>query len=101
MDLEPHVRLRLDAREILLAEAARGSYEKASCIIRRTVIKHVRMLSFPVREDEMPKKKHWEKYLYVEADENHIVLQFYERKEDIKNGRNMGQQKGHKAGVCP
>lgn len=97
MGLEPHARLSMDAREKLLEEAARGSYEKAGelsggagRVSRQTVMRHVHKQSFPVRKEKEPKEKRRVKYLYVEADEDHIALQFHEKKGDIKRWKGHG-----------
>ena len=64
MGLNPHARLSPDARESLLREATRGSYQKAGelsggdgSVSRQTVMRHVHGLSFPVPKKEEPVEK--------------------------------------------
>ena len=89
---EPHTRMSDGVKAGILEEAAQSSYEKAGesvCqgedqISRETVMRKVRGIEkLPKGKEEVyPKKK--VKYLYVEADEDHIALQYKEKKGDIK-----------------
>ena len=88
-------------REILMAclleEAAQGSYEKAGrlsggegSVSRETVMRHVHGINLsPYRKEEEAEKRRV-KYLYVEADEDHIALQFHKKKGDIKRWKGHG-----------
>ena len=44
-------------------------------------------LEFPYREGKIEKKKEVD-YLYIDADEDHISLQFREKKGDITENKN-------------
>ena len=94
---EPHTRLSDGSKACILEAAAQTSYEKAgesACVgedrvSRETVMRQVRSMEVPSqgREEVSGKKK--VKYLYVEADEDHISLQYKEKKGDVK------RYKGH------
>lgn len=86
-----HARMSDGVKADLLEEAVQTSYEKAGqmgCpgeyVSRETVMRHVRETETPAKSDENPGEKKKVKYLYVEADEDHIALQFHEKKGDIK-----------------
>lgn len=97
MGAGPHTRLSPDAVACLLEEAAQGSYEKAGrlsggegSVSRETVMRHVRGRNLsPYRKEEESEKRRV-KYLYVEADEDHIALQFHKKKGDIKRWKGHG-----------
>lgn len=96
MGLEAHTRLSPDAKVSLLEEAAQTSYQKAgqqACgmdeVSRETVMRHVRRLNFPSKKEEREEKRRV-KRLYVEADEDHIALQFHKKKGDIKRWKGHG-----------
>lgn len=94
---EPHTRLSDGTKAGILEAAARCSYEKAgesACygedrVSRQTVMRQVRGMEVPPEGREEPSEKRKVKYLYVEADEDHIALQYKEKKGDIK------RYKGH------
>lgn len=97
MGLPPHTRLSPDAEVCLLEEAAQSSYEKAGrlsggegSVSRETVMRHVHGLSLPSYKKEEGEEKRRVKYLYVEADEDHIALQFHKKKGDIKRWKGQG-----------
>ena len=97
LGLSPHARLSEDAKASLLEEAAQSSYEKASQlsggegrVSRETVMRHVHRIHAPSYKKEDSGEKRRVKYLYVEADEDHIALQFHKKKGDIK------RWKGHR-----
>lgn len=97
MGLEPHVRLSPDAKARLLEGAAQGSYQKAGelsgglgSVTRQTVMRHVHGIQVPSYKKEQSAEKRRVKYLYVEADEDHIALQFHEKKGDIKRWKGHG-----------
>lgn len=86
--LESHQRFTEDAVASMLEEAAATSYEKSgndSCmdikISRETVKEYVHSLRFPKDNYTGPKKK--VDYLYIDADEDHVSLQFRDHKGDL------------------
>ena len=89
---EPHTRISEGVKAGMLEAAAQGSYEKAgenACqgedrVSRQTVMRQVRSTQVPPKGREEVSEKRKVKYLYVEADEDHIALQFKEKKGDIK-----------------
>ena len=89
---EPHARLDDGAKAGILEAAAQESYEKAgenACqgeerVSRETVMRHVRNVEVPPEGQKEAAEKRKVKYLYVEADEDHIALQQKEKKGDIK-----------------
>lgn len=95
LELPAHTRLSVDARAMLLEEAAQSSYRKAGeClsepVSKETVMRTVHRLNFPERKREQEEKKRKVKRLYVEADEDHIALQFHEKKGDVKRWKGHG-----------
>lgn len=97
MGMEKHERFTEDAVANLLEEAVQTSYrrggEAASMeddVSKQAVMEKIHGLKFPV-DDEKPEKKKVVDYLYIEADEDHISLQFNEKKGDLEKSEN-----GHK-----
>lgn len=97
LGLSPHTRLSEDAKASILEEAAQSSYEKASQlsggegrVSKETVMRHVHGIHVPSYKKEEGLEKRRVKYLYVEADEDHIALQFHEKKGDVKRGKGHG-----------
>ena len=97
MGLEPYARMTEDAEANLLREAVQTSYEKGGeevsigkeKVSRETVKKKIHRLEFP-KKTVYPEEKKVVEYLYIDADEDHVALQFREQKGDItKNGRNQ------------
>ena len=96
MGIEKHERFTEDAIVNLLEEAVQTSYrrggEAASLeddVSKQAVMKKIHALEFPM-DDSKPEKKKVVEYLYIEADEDHIDLQFNKRKGDLEistNGR--------------
>jgi len=93
----PHTRMSDGVEARILEAAAQGSYEKAgqsACqgedrVSRETVMRKVRGVETPPKGEEETFTKRKVRYLYVEADEDHIALQYKEEKGDIK------RYKGH------
>lgn len=84
--LAPHQRMTEDAEAKMLEEAVQTSYrrggEAASLttdVSKQTVKNKIHQLKFPSKEEPEQKKK--VEYLYIDADEDHISLQFQEKKE--------------------
>lgn len=90
MGLKEHARMTEDAEAHILEEAVQTSYEKGGKAVsisseevsRETVKNKVHALRFPKKEN-YPEQKKIVDYLYIEADEDHIALQFREKKGDI------------------
>ena len=54
---------------------------------KQTVKNKLHKLTFPQQKEEQPKKKAVE-FLYIDADEDHVSLQFKEKKGDLETGEN-------------
>lgn len=93
MGLEKHARMTEDAEAKILEEAVQTSYrrggENASMtdevVSKETVMNKLHVLTFPKTEPQ-PEKKAL-KYLYIDADEDHVSLQYWEKKGDIRKPR--------------
>ena len=90
MGIEKHARMTEDAEAELLKEAVQTSYQKggiSACISdefvsKETVKNKIHALKFP-KNTEILKEKKVVDYLYIDADEDHISLQFHEKKGDL------------------
>ena len=90
MGLEKHARMTEDAEAQILEETVQTSYAKGGSAVtisreevsRETVKNKLHALKFPKKEN-YPQEKKIVDYLYIEADEDHIALQFREKKGDI------------------
>ncbi|MDO4651118.1 MAG: ISLre2 family transposase, partial [Eubacteriales bacterium] len=98
LGLERNQRLTEDAEANMLEEAVQTSYrrggEAASImtdVSKQTVKNKIHQLKFPT--DKELKKKKVVEYLYIEADEDHVSLQFQEKKGDLVTSAN--QQKNN------
>jgi hypothetical protein len=94
--LTPGERMTEDAVAQMLEEAAETSYRKGgeACSIlgsvsKETVKEKIHGLVFP-RGKDLPgvEEKRKCEYLYIEADEDHVSLQFHEKKGDLKTNEN-------------
>lgn len=90
LGIESHARLSEDAEALLLEEAVETSYEKAGKNIslreevsKQSVHEKIKELKFKEEIEKVEKKK--VKYLYIDADEAHISLQYKETKGDLKD----------------
>ena len=91
LGMDPHERLTEDAEKKLLEEAAESSYRKAgecaslSCgVSKQTVKNKIHALRFPQETQiRYPEKKQVD-FLYIDADEDHVSLQFHEQKGDLE-----------------
>lgn len=88
MGLEKHARMTEDAEAKLLAEAVQTSYrrggENASIldsVSKQTVKNKIHGLKFP--KANPPAQKKVVDYLYIDADEDHVALQFRDKRGDI------------------
>ncbi|MBR0342473.1 MAG: ISLre2 family transposase [Oscillospiraceae bacterium] len=100
MGIEKHERITDDAIAKLLEEAVQTSYRRggeAASIMddlsKQTVKNVIHGLRFP-QGWVKPKEKRVVDYLYIEADEDHISLQYRDKKGDLtkspKGGKNNG-----------
>lgn len=94
LGLEKHERMTEDAMAAMLEEAVQTSYrrggEESSLeggLSKQTVKAKLHGLKFPKDNEKREKKKEVE-YLYIEADEDHVSLQFRERKGDLVTSSN-------------
>lgn len=94
LGIESHERLTEDAEAKLLEEAVQTSYRKAGEetsltdeVSKQTVKNKLHKLTFPQQKETKPEKKVIE-YLYIDADEDHVSLQFKEKKGDLESGEN-------------
>ena len=93
LEIEENSRISEDAEAQLLAEAVQTSYARAGnavslsdSVSKSTVKNKVHGLEFPPQERKETDKKQV-KYLYIDADEAHIPLQFPEETGDIGSGK--------------
>lgn len=96
MGLEPHERMTEDVEAEILKQAVRVSYEKtgkqvvANEVISKQMVKNkVDSVTIPTLP-EKPEKKRNVDYLYVEADEAHMALQYKETRGDLKGKKHKG-----------
>ena len=89
MGMDPHERMTEDAEARMLQEAVQTSYrrggEETSVldeVSKQTVMNKIHALQFPA-EDEALEEKKSVKVLYIDADEDHISLQYKDKKGDL------------------
>lgn len=94
LGIESHERLTEDAEAKLLEEAVQTSYRKAGeetslmeNISKQTVKNKIHGLEMP-QDTGQPEEKKAVDYLYIDADEDHVPLQFREMKGDLEEGGN-------------
>lgn len=94
MGLESHVRMTEDAEAQMLEEAVDSSYRKggiraslSDTVSKQTVKNKIHDLNFKVETEQVENKKQVP-YLYIDADEDHVALQYIEKKGDITGIRN-------------
>jgi hypothetical protein len=97
MGMAPHTRITTDGFERILDEAVKTSYSRGgenvsideTIVSKETTKKILHSLKFP--EIEYPKEKKEVEYLYIDAHEDHVSLQFRDKKGDkfikIRNKR--------------
>lgn len=98
LGFDPHERISEDAEAQLLDECNQTSYRKGGEAVsildkvsKQTVKEKIHALEFPVEKVRRGRKRKVE-YLYIEADEDHISLQFQNKKGDLEvneNGRKL------------
>lgn len=93
MGLESHVRLTEDAQAQMLEEAVDSSYRKGGIrasltekVSKQTVKNKIHDLKFHTKQEKIENKKQVS-YLYIDADEDHVSLQYLEKKGDIRKPR--------------
>ena len=94
LGLEANQRITDDAQALMLQEAVQTSYERGgemtsmlSEVSKQTVKNKIHNLNIPEVEKKVDHKKEVE-YLYIDADEDHVSLQFRETKGDLLTGEN-------------
>lgn len=94
MGLDEHERMTEDAEANLLEEAVQTSYRRGgeevsltAEVSKQTVKNKLHELTFPKNEEALKEKKAVE-YLYIDADEDHVSLQFREKKGDLVANEN-------------
>ena len=102
MGLLPHTRMTEDAEARILEETVQTSYEKGGkhvsistieSVSRETVKNKIHKLNFPKKRN-YPEKKKVVEYLYIDADEDHISLQFRKEKGDIVENNHHQKNNG-------
>ena len=93
MGLESHVRMTEDAEAKMLEEAVDSSYRKggtkasiSDTVSKQTVKNKIHDLKFIPMVNNVERKKQVD-YLYIDADEDHVSLQYLEKKGDIVKPR--------------
>jgi hypothetical protein len=88
LGMAPHERMTEDAEAQMLEEAVQTSYRRGgeeisltTSVSKQTVKNKIHRLEFPPKEPPAQKKK--VDYLYIDADEDHVSLQFREKKGDL------------------
>lgn len=92
MGMEHHARITEDAEARILQEASESSYRKGGanasikgdCISKEAVMNKLHKLEFPALKAEERKEL---KTIYIDADEDHVALQYLEQKGDIRKPR--------------
>ena len=94
LGIDPNERLTEDAEARLLEEAVQTSYRRGgeevsltTEVSKQTVKNKIHSLEFP-KNEEKPENKKVVDYLYIDADEDHVSLQFREKKGDLKENEN-------------
>lgn len=94
LGLERNERITEDAEARMLEEAVQTSYRRGgeetsltTEVKKQTVKNKIHRLNFP-KNAEKPAKKKEVDYLYIEADEDHVSLQFREKKGDLREHGN-------------
>lgn len=100
LGITSHERLTEDAEAKLLEEAVQTSYERAGKkaslmdeVSKQTVKNKLHELEFPMKQEKPVEKKTVDN-LYIDADEDHVALQFKEKKGDLEIGENHWKNNG-------
>ena len=88
LGMEPHERMTEEAEARMLKEVAEVSYRKSGELVsptdgvsKQTVKNKIHRLEF--QEPVAPLKKREVEYLYIDADEDHVKLQYQQKKGDL------------------
>lgn len=100
LGLEPKQRLTEDAFVRMLEEAVQTSYQRGGqqaslCtqVSRQTVKNKIHALEFP-KASHTPEEKKSVDWLYIDADEDHVALQFQKNKGDLTKAENGVKNNG-------
>lgn len=100
MGLLPHERMTEDAQAKMLEEAVQTSYKRAgdntsvsAGVSKQTVKNKLHLLKFPTEQKAREKKV--VDYLFIDADEDHVSLQFNNKKGDLCCGENGRKNNCH------
>ena len=90
LGLEKHQRITEDAEAQLLTEAVQTTYQKGGEAVsilddvsKETVMNKIRTIDF-AKAYKTPEMLREVPYLYIDADEDHVALQFHEHKGDVE-----------------
>ncbi|WP_051671833.1 ISLre2 family transposase [Oribacterium sp. P6A1] len=90
LGIEEHQRITEDAEAQLLKEAVQTTYKKGGEAVsildkvsKTTTMDKIRELDFS-KVHKVPEKLREVPYLYIDADEDHVSLQFHQKKGDLK-----------------
>lgn len=90
MGIKSHARMTEDAEAKILEEAVESSYRKGGSnasqtdyVSKQTVKNKIHKLSFPILEESFSQKKKV-RILHINADEDHVSAQFFEKKGDVE-----------------
>ena len=90
LGIEDHQRITEDAEAQLLKEAVQTTYKKGGEAVsildkvsKTTTMDKIRNLDFS-KVHKVPEKLREVPYLYIDADEDHVSLQFHQKKGDLK-----------------
>ena len=100
LGLEPNQRLTEDVAARMLEEAVQTSYQRgaqqaglSTQASRQTVKNKVHSLKFPP-SSHIPEQKKTVDWLYIDADEDHVALQFREKNGDLTKAENGVKNNG-------
>lgn len=96
LGLGPNERLTRDAKAAILEESVETSYRKGgeaasilSSVSKECVKELIHSLEFPSEQDQVPaEQKKVVDCLFIDADEDHVALQFNQEKGDLQTGEN-------------
>lgn len=98
LGLHPHERITDGEMANALEEAVQTSYRRGgeeisvtTQVSKQTIKNKIHQLKFPKQKEQNIKKKEVP-YLYLDADEDHVSLQFRETKGDLKKEKRQGKQ---------
>ncbi len=101
LELESHERLTEDAKAAILEEAVQTSYRRGGetvcegdVVSKETVKTLIHNLKFPEKL-KVPEVKRTVDYLYLDADEDHVSLQFQSERGDLETDKNGRKKNCH------